>query len=125
MKDGHKRNRCTASVFFRHMLLGERSDFLFFSESMRTLADIAQGADVVIGKIAVQHEAAQGISLPGRTGPVSKEWTLEEARGRVTRYWHERAEEVQPGVQGGRGQAGGGGRWGCLLYTSPSPRDRT
>ena len=56
------------------MLLGERSDVLLFSESVRALADFGQRADVVIGKFAVQHEAAQGIALPGRAvlGPLKE-----------------------------------------------------
>ena len=48
------------------MLLGERGDVLFFSESVRALADVGQRTDVVIRKLAMQYEAAQGIALPGR-----------------------------------------------------------
>ena len=72
MEDGNKRNGRAASCLFWHMLTGERSNVLLFSESMSALADVGQRADVVIGKFAMQHKAAQSIALPGRTvlGPL-------------------------------------------------------
>ena len=66
------------------MLLGERINVLLFSEPVSALADVGQRADVVIGKFAVQHEAAQGISLPGRAvlGPLKQ--FLENGHLRIT-----------------------------------------
>lgn len=68
------------------MLLGERSNVLFFSESVGALADVGQGADVVIRKFALQKEAAQRIALPGGAvlGPL-KEF-LENGHPRITEY---------------------------------------
>jgi hypothetical protein len=43
----------------------EGSNVLLFSESAGALADVGQRADVVIGQLALQHEAAQGVALPG------------------------------------------------------------
>ncbi len=74
MKDEHKRDGHAARCLLRYMLLGERSDLLLSSESVLALADVGQRTDVLIRKLAVQHEAAQGIPLPGRAvlGPLKK-----------------------------------------------------
>jgi hypothetical protein len=47
------------------MVLGERSDMLFFCEPVCALANICQRDDVVIRDFAIQYEAAQSIALPG------------------------------------------------------------
>ena len=47
---------------------------MWFGEPVHALADVRERPDVVIGKVAVQNEAAQGVALPSRAvlGPLKE-----------------------------------------------------
>jgi hypothetical protein len=66
MKDRRERDRSATGQFDRHMIVGERSNFLFFREPLRALANLSQRVDVVVREFAIQHKPTQGISLPSR-----------------------------------------------------------
>ena len=66
MKYRPKRDGRGIFALVRYVVLGERSKFLLLGEAVRGFTDFYEGTDIVRRKLAVQNEASQRVTLPGR-----------------------------------------------------------
>ena len=91
-------------------------------------------ARVVVGQAPTEGDEEQdvggrGFDPPGvvaqEEGEPRDQDDQEDRQEDLEQIVIEMARRAEAEGQAGYGFVGGGGRYGCLLYTSPSPRDRT